>query len=318
MGNSLNTNFNMENNLNTNMNIDANLKQITNELILKYDKRFDKLYNKIVHLNSSIMNKEEIIIKENEEIRIKENNIEILQISIIFIFLFSILLFLNVFKKISILYLIICCIILFLIYLFVIAYFVLYKIKSKELLKKFDKIGQDMHKYIDKTVMDDLNIKCPSTCKPTPTQMDPSVINGYESPTLRTDSQLNVWEYGDIPTDLYTTNKLPASRFYVDKNGIPNYTVTKDEEKYNEPKPFFKTNYPRSTFYECKWLGGDNNEGLPNIEKNKYSSIPCDYRPNYTMLNKYICTKNPNKLNNAEFNNACVKVSQTNNLLDSL
>jgi hypothetical protein len=296
-----------------------NLRSITNELILKYDKRFDELYDKIVHLNSSIMNKEEIIIKENEDIKLKNNSIEVLQISILFILVFSCLLIAYSVKRIKILQLIVCTIILIFIYLIVISYFVIYRVETRKLLKKFDKLGSNMHKYIDQTIINKLDLKCPVKCKPNPTPVNPGNINGYESPTLRTDPQVNVWQYGDIPTDLYTTDKLPASTFYVNANGIPIYTATKEEEKYNEPKPFFKSNYPRSTYYECKWLGGDgNNGGLPNMEKNKYSSIPCDYRPNFAMLNRYVCTKNPNNLSKEVFNNVCSKVSEKTNILDSL
>lgn len=295
-----------------------NLKTITNDLILKYDKRFDEYYDKIVRLNSSIMNKEEIIIKENDEIKRKENNIEILQISIIFILLFAILLMANAFKKIGIIQLILCTIILFIIFLIIVAYNILYRTDTRKFLKKLDQIGSSMGNYIDNKILNELDLKCPVTCNPNPSPINPNILNGYESPTLRTDSQLNVWEYGDIPMDLYTTNKLPASTFYMNAEGIPNYTSTLRDEEINEPKPFFKSNYPRSTFYECKWLGGNNNEGLPNIEKNKYSSIPCDYRPNYSLLNRYVCTKNPNNLNINEFNNVCSKVSETTNILDSL
>ena len=37
---------------------ETTLNNITNNLILKYDDKFNKLYNKILHINSSIMNKE--------------------------------------------------------------------------------------------------------------------------------------------------------------------------------------------------------------------------------------------------------------------
>jgi len=295
-----------------------NLKSITNELILKYDKKFDEYYDKIVRLNSSIMNKEEIIIKENDEIKRKEKNISVLHISIIFVLLFSILLMSNAFKKIGLIQLIICTIILFIIYLIIISYFILFKTDTHKFLKSLDKIGSNMQKYVDNALLADLNLKCPATCNTNPVPVVPGSISGYESPTLRTDPQLNVWEYGDIPTDLYTTNKLPASTFYNNPTGIPNYTSTIEEEQYNQPKPFFKSNYPRSTYYECKWLGGHNNDGLPFKEKNKYSSIPCNYRPNYTLLNRYVCTRNPNNLSKNMFNDVCSEVSENTNIMDAL
>jgi hypothetical protein len=36
------------------------LNNVTNDLILKYDKNFNELYNKKLSINSSIMNKEEL------------------------------------------------------------------------------------------------------------------------------------------------------------------------------------------------------------------------------------------------------------------
>ena len=43
---------------------------ITDKLLLKYDEKFNELYNNIVHINSSIMNKEELVIKTNNDISI--------------------------------------------------------------------------------------------------------------------------------------------------------------------------------------------------------------------------------------------------------
>ena len=97
----------------------TNLNNITNQLILNYDQRFNKNYNKIVEINSSIVNKEELIIKENQELQRKEIIISLLKISIYFIFLFGILLIVHALKKIDLKKLIIMSVLLFIIYLIV-------------------------------------------------------------------------------------------------------------------------------------------------------------------------------------------------------
>ena len=56
-----------------------NVNSITNQLLAKYDDNFDNLYQSIIRINSSIMNKEEIINKENDEIINKDKIITILQ-----------------------------------------------------------------------------------------------------------------------------------------------------------------------------------------------------------------------------------------------
>jgi bifunctional ADP-heptose synthase (sugar kinase/adenylyltransferase) len=51
------------------------LNSVTNDLLLKYDENFNELYDKILSLNTSITNKEEILVKERLEMKIKDINI---------------------------------------------------------------------------------------------------------------------------------------------------------------------------------------------------------------------------------------------------
>ena len=62
-----------------------NLNNVTNELLLKYDDKFNRQYNKIVSINSSIMNKEEIINRINEEINNKNIKIDVLKYLVIYV-----------------------------------------------------------------------------------------------------------------------------------------------------------------------------------------------------------------------------------------
>jgi hypothetical protein len=79
------------------------------------------------------------------------------------------------------------------------------------------------------------------------------------APTLNTDPQNNVWKDGD--------NQLIQP---LRGKGL--------------------------TYYECKWLGGKiDGNSLPIQDKDKYSTIPCTYKSNYTQVNKLICNDDPNK-----------------------
>ena len=291
---------------NSNINV---LNNVTNDLILKYDENFNELYDKKIGIDSSIMNKEELIIKENDEITIKNNTLTILQYTNIAVILFGVLLIIYGLGKIDMKKLLILTIVLIIIYVLVIIFTVYIHVTSQNALKNVHGVKVQMAEYIDTVIADKLDYKCPSKCSVNPS-VSANTILGYAQPTLKTDSQLDAWQYGDIPTDLYTSPENPASKFYSNYKDIPNYRTTEKEKLENRPKPFFNTSYPSSTYYKCQWNGGASNNGdLPNVENNKYSSIPCSYRPNFTEVGRYICTKNPNSLSEPDFKNVCDNVS---------
>lgn len=286
------------------------LNNVTNDLILKYDENFNELYNKKLGINSAIMNKEELIIKENDEITIKSNTLIILQYTNIAIILFGVLLITYGLGRIDMKKLLISTIVLIIIYVLVIIFTIYIRVTSQNALKNIQGVKVQMAEYIDTVIAGNLNYKCPTKCSANPTISNNNTISGYVQPTLKTDSQLDVWQYGDMPTDLYTSPENPASKFYKNYSDMPNYRTTNKEKMYNNPYPFFDTTFPSSTYYKCQWNGGASNNGdLPNVENNKYSSIPCSYRPNFTEVERYICTKNPNNLSESDFKNVCDNVS---------
>lgn len=290
-----------------------NINNITNELLLKYDEKFNSLYKKILNINSSIMNKEELIIKEDDEIKRKEGTIIILIFLTIFVFLFGCVLISFGLKIIEFNKLIKYSILLFVIYIIVVCYYFYYTYTFQSAIDKIRTLDVSMKNYVKKEFEEDLDLVCPATCPPI---KKPNAIVGYRTPTLNVDPQLNIWKYGDVPTDLYTSASNPAKDSYIDYRNIPNYNATILEEATNEPKPFFGSSYPQSTFYKCKWLGGESNgpdsknPGLPNPEHEKYSSIPCDYRPNFKENGKFLCTKDPNKIHKDQFSEYCTDVSK--------
>lgn len=284
------------------------VNNITNELILKYDSRFNDLYDKILNINSSVMNKEELIIKENEEISKKDITILALELLTFFAVLFGVVLVLYALKKIDFKNLINISIGLFVLYGIITWYYLYSAFNNKSIADKIKLLEVGMGAYQQNILEQNGNLQCPTTCPRKTTSSlvqtpNPATIISYQTPTLKTDSQLNVWEYGDMPVDLYTTTTNPASKFYTKPyNNIPSFNKT-------DPEPYFGTSYPSSTYYQCEWLGGGKNGGLPNVETNKYSSIPCDYRPNFSEKARYVCTKNPNGLNSDDFNTVCDDVS---------
>lgn len=294
-----------DNNSGLNLNIDS-VNDVTNELILKYDSKFNELYDKILNVNSSIMNKEELIIKADEEIAKKEITILALELLVFFVILFGVLLILYAMKKIDFKKLRNITICLFILYSIVTWYYLYSAFNNKSISDKLKALEVGMKEYAYDSSGSTSNLQCPTTCPRktfTPPTRNTSTIVSYATPTLKTDSQSNVWEYGDMPVDLYTTSKNPASKFYT----APHKRIKSFEK--TDPKPSFGTTYPSSTYYECEWLGGSINGGLPNVESKKYSSIPCDYRPNFTEKNRYICTKNPNNLDSDQFKKVCNDVS---------
>jgi hypothetical protein len=276
-----------------------NNNDITNKLIMKYDEKFDEFYSKIVDIKSSISNKEELIIKINNEITYKDNSITVLQYTMVLVILIGVLFILYGMKNLTIGYFIIISTLLFVIYLF----FIYYNIYSVSKFAKADQYIKNLNVEMKTFLYDAINemngYKCPVDCEDVHDEAPATdYIQGYNQPTLNIDPQTNVWKYGDIPMDGWTNIDRPGSDFYTNQDGIKNYSVTDDENENNSPKAAFSTTYPKSTYYKCEWLGGNSNTksgGLPNKESIQYSTIPCSYRPNYQEAGRYICLSDPNK-----------------------
>jgi len=279
----------------------SSLNNITNELILKYDENFNELYDKIININSSITNKEEIIYKTNDEIYSKERTIIIIQNLVIYFFLVAILIILYSLKKIKLKLLLIIIVVLLLIFGIYIYQKVYGHYNKSQVGKLFNNLKVEM-KALPESIFGGIfnppPYTCPATCSNViideEEQISYGMITPTSSPTLNIDPQTNVWKYGDIPNDLFTTAKITGKDIYNDSS-IPNFNKTIREKITNEPKPFYGTTYPNSTYYKCSWLGGEQTYGLPNKELDTYSSIPCSYRANYTETGRYICPNDPNK-----------------------
>jgi hypothetical protein len=194
----------------------------------------------------------------------KDLNIEYLYSSIIFILLLGVLLIAHATNKIDTKKLIV-SIILLLILLLLYCY-TLYKrsILVPSFVKKALINMEDLSSSLVKQTFKN-PYTCPADCPAIETEEEsaPTSVNFGSNiniaPTLNTDPQNNVWKNGD--------------------------------GQYVKP-----SNGKSLTYYECKWLGGPiNGNSLPIQDPNKYSTIPCTYKANYTQVNKLICNKDPNK-----------------------
>ena len=287
------------------------LLEVTNDLLLSYDNKFNENYNRIVRTDSTIQNKEQLIIKETEVLMNKEKNIIILQYSTFLVLIICILFLLygfgkitfSVFIEISILMVIVFSLI---IYYQVVNYFNLYNIK-----KRIDGIQVAMKNYAQQLLEDTVpQYQCPSQCDTKPDDDDVEVEGEYDytgepGDTLRTDPQLDVWKYGRIPYNQNPKSMAKLERMIEEENMIPTY----------EPKSSFGTTYPKSTYYECKWLGGGtrNKFGLPTgspTNDKKYSTIPCSYKPNMSEVSRYICDEDPNSKTGLDLGKNCINITK--------
>lgn len=274
------------------MQTDYEKKYIKNELLKKYNTQFNDLYDNIVNINSYIQNKEELIIKENNEIERKDMSISILYRIMILLLLFVVILIIKYFNLISLNTIFLLSILLIIGFLISI-YQIYYKIQN---IKYYaNNVLADMKKYVNDPLGSSADYHCPSKCT---NNNDNDNIdeesNQYKtkgSPTLNINPQVNVWKYGDIPDTLYTSPQTPSSDFY--NIPLPNYRNPISEEGI-DPQQKFGSTYPTSTYYECQFMGSSNG-GLPNKETEKYSTIPCSYRENTKEINKYFCNSDPNK-----------------------
>ena len=282
---------------------DLDLNNITNSLLLKYDEKFNENYNKIVSINSSISNKEELINKENDVIINKDFNISILYYILLIIIIIILLFYLYIINKITLGQFIILSIISILVILLITYFRVYKKIVMYNLQKIFSNIKVDMVDFVEDIIPNISPYQCPSTCATEENDNDnvnaPNTggnISTYLTPTLNIDPQTNVWKYGDIPESVFNNPNATSSNNYFYKN--PKITDSRTSRD-DSPQPLFNsTSHKSSTYYKCTNLDTQDNtiNGLPNKESGQFSTIPCSYRPNFTQTNKYICTSDPNLL----------------------
>ena len=287
----------------------TNLINTTDQLILNYDERFNQNYDKIVKIDGNIQDKDQLIIKYNEYILKQERNIIIAKYYIFLFIIIAILVLLYSFKIINFNAFIGLSILMIIIFNILIYYSVITHYSWFTINKRIAGLKVAMQDYTKKLLEDVVPpYTCPSTCsnknnnsEETEETVNINQIIRTPGDTLNINPQLNVWEKGG----------LPYNKYGIKQEGEEDI----DNELYelgDEPKPFFGTTYPKSTYYECEWLGGGKRGkfGLPlggPTLSNRYSTIPCSYKPNMMLKKKYICETDPNQSNTASAN--CTEIN---------
>jgi hypothetical protein len=283
------------------MDINQNLNNINNKinnrLLYEYNEKFNKLYENIIFLDQFIMNKEELINKENNEVLLKEHTIIILT-SLLYIYIvfvgYYILYYIKLFTFEIFLFLLIITII----YILFSAYSQYIDVNSKLLFDQNIKYAAvEMQNYVKNVVNDLYPRKCPSQCDTINVEEEEDNSNNinnkriipYNHPTTNIQPQINVWKNGDVPIDLFTKPGF-QNNLYKNPSKLPDYSGDDNSPKSNFSAPINSG----ATYYQCKWEGGDDNYDLPNQEIEKYSTIPCSSRSNYRTVGKYFCPKNIN------------------------
>lgn len=276
----------------------TDLNNVTNQLLNEYGLKFNENYNDIVQLNSTIQNKEELILKTQEVILYRERNIIILQYILYYSISFLLLTILYAVKDINRNAYIGIAIFLFIV-LGIACYFHIAKhFNYLYISSKLQGLRVAMESYAKKLFENKIPpYECPSQCNTKEEDTDDKDNSDYkyenEGNTLKIDPSLNVWKHGDIPVG----REL-------------DFAASIDEE--DNPQPFFGTSNPRNIYYECKWLGNKSGKNMPinmRQSKNKYSSIPCNYRPNNSELSRWICQKDPNTLDADGKEKYCQKIN---------
>ena len=274
----------------------SSLNSVTNQLIKEYDLKFNENYNDIVQLNSSIQNKEELILKTNEVILYKERNIIILQYFLYFTISFFICTFLYSIKDLKFKDYIIILLVLFIILSIACYTHIAQQFSYLTIRRKIESLKVAMINYSKKLLENKVpKYECPNECATKDDDNNDDNDNSGDfkyknnATLLKIDPTLNVWKHGDIPVG----------------SGL-DYADSISEE--DNPQPLFKTTYPKSTYYECKWLGNTSEKNMPSnmrSSRKKYSSIPCNYKPNNTEVKRWFCEEDPNTLNENEIKERC-------------
>lgn len=276
---------------------DSSLTSITNQLLGEYDLKFNENYNDIVQLNSSIQNKEELILKTNEVILYKERNIIILQYFLYFTIAFFLCTFLYSTKDMKFNHYITILIVLFIVLAIACYIHIAKQFSYFTISRKIEALKVAMVNYSKKLLENKVpKYECPTQCS---TKEDDDNADNNDgsgdwkyknnSEMLKIDPTLNVWKHGDVPSG--------SALDYADS--------ISDEDN---PQPIFGTTHPKNTYYECKWLGNTSGKNMPKnmrAPRKKYSSIPCDYRPNNTEVKRWFCEEDPNNLSADEVKERC-------------
>jgi hypothetical protein len=283
----------------------TSLNDVTNQLLLKYDGQFDKLYNTSDQLNQGITNKEELIVQNMQSEEIKDKTIQGLYYLFPFLITIAIIWILQAKEKLKFKLALLLTILLIIIYIIILYYYIIWEAKKNIAIQSAN-TGLNMKSWIESIFVETpSDYSCPDDCiqeisgEISGDESADGTVTPYSSVILDRQSSENVWLHGDRSLNLYNAKfKQPP---YLRKG---NY-YTEEELKQIKPQPWFQGISPNgATYYECQYEGAfpkgslkarniyrDN--GIPMIGKqNVFSTIPCHQMSGYQQKGKYICNTN--------------------------
>lgn len=266
----------------------TDLNNVTNDLLLKYDENFNKLYDKRNVLNTGVMNKEELIFQNLMDSDYKDKIIQSLKVLVVILILFAGLVIGFSLKKIELKPFLVLTLILFLIYMFILYYYIYHKPKVDLALISY-RTGKKMQEWSQSTIVQNTpKYQCPVNCPPNEVSGMSGLTDGikpYPSPILNKQSSENVWLYGDKSMNLYNGS--------LEKPG--NLSYTRVDLETIRPQPFFGgINERGATYYSCVWDGPEGSTGIPMTSKQKlFTTIPCKEMEGYKQEGRYICSGDP-------------------------
>jgi hypothetical protein len=295
---------------------DTTLNSVTNQLLLKYDSNFNKLYKTSDQLNQGITNKEEIIIQNLQSEESKDKIIDSLYSLIPFSMMIGILWIVYGMGKLPIKSAFSISIVLLIIYIFYI-YVYVYHYAGKNALIQSSNTGSTMKSWFESIfVGQGSNYTCPADCineisgeisgSTDPTNPDNNTVVPYPTVILDKQSSENVWLHGDRSLNLYNAKFIKPS--YL-QNG--DY-YSQEELNTIQPQPWFRKISPNgATYYKCQYDGAFprasvkarnayRGNGIPMLGKEEvFSTIPCDQMSGYKEKGRFICHSNEelNRLN---------------------
>jgi hypothetical protein len=259
----------------------------------EYSEQAIDLQTKLVYKNQQKFNEQyDDINKENNR------NLNILNSTLLLIFLIIIIGVLIYYKVISIKggkYIIIVFIIVYLYKTFIEVKFQ-YRDFSKESEKTSKELDNTLQKYYEQKKIEDNEYSCPNKCSVIETENDNDNFNKDDLSKIvpyrrymNSDSVRDVWKYGSSVDTLYTSEDEPE--IYKSPKDLPIYRMSDEEDLY-EPQPWVDgdgINSKNGIFYDCKWEGGDDSKYAPIEKSYTNSTIPCKYFPGFKTENIKVC-----------------------------
>lgn len=253
---------------------------LTNQLLLMQDGKFEKNRDKIDNYRKEIMTKNELIRRNTEEYNRKQRAVDVLLIVFQFILFGVILGILNSIKILEF-KIFMGLIVLGSIYTIYRSYYAYYPIIASENKEKLMAIGKELERQF--SGYPNMPSRCPYECED---EEFPDITHGANR-HLDTDYSHNKWLDGDYPeATWYNPDLYPEST---------NYRATPEEERMNKPGyEYGGINSDGATRYTCQWRKGKNAGGqIGNMGGKFRSTIPCAHYPGYKEVNREICISQP-------------------------